>query len=161
MEVNVMKIIEVDFIVVWIFYSFKDVLLVLDFIKCFYVNGLGCLAIITTLSVWDVRMPYSLFFMLFSIWHLSIVIDGRTSPDWSLGPMFMNTCWSPCLCSVCVLWVRSHRVEVIFNVFSFFFCYVIMEKGYHNCFITTVKTQIASQLVCYIAYQYPIGHGSQ
>ena len=30
-------------------------------------------------------------------------------------------------------------VEVIFNVFSFFFCYVIMEKGYHSCFITTQK----------------------
>ena len=51
MELGVMKVIEVNLIVVLIFYSFKMFLLVLDFIKCFYVNGLGCLAIITTLSV--------------------------------------------------------------------------------------------------------------
>ena len=51
MELDVMKVIEVDLIIILIFYSFKMFLLVLDFIKCFYVNGLGCLAIITTLTV--------------------------------------------------------------------------------------------------------------
>ena len=43
-----MKLIGADFFVVWIFYSFNNVLLVLKFIECLW--GLfGCLAIITTL----------------------------------------------------------------------------------------------------------------
>ena len=33
---NVMKIVEVDFVVPWIFYSFNDVLLVLILLKCFW-----------------------------------------------------------------------------------------------------------------------------
>ena len=45
MELGVIKVIEVDLIIVLIFYSFKMFLLVLDFIKCSYVNG--CLEIIT------------------------------------------------------------------------------------------------------------------
>ena len=48
MALGVMKVIGIDFVVVLIFYSFNNVLLVVGFIKYLYVNGLGCLAIITT-----------------------------------------------------------------------------------------------------------------
>ena len=36
MELSVMKIVEVDFVVVWIFYSFDNVLSVLEFINCLW-----------------------------------------------------------------------------------------------------------------------------
>ena len=101
-------------------------------------------------------MPYSFFFILFLIWHLSIVIDGRAFSNWLPGPIFVNIHWSLYLCPVWVLWVRSHHVgslcrvcgtqcmccvEVIFNVFSFF-CLLCDNgrKDYHNCFITTPTT---------------------
>ena len=48
MALGVMKVIGIDFVVVLIFYSFNNVLLVVGFIKYLYVNGLGCSVIITT-----------------------------------------------------------------------------------------------------------------
>ena len=44
----------------------------------------------------DVRMSYSSL-VLFSVWCLSIVIDGCTSSDWSPGPMLVKVCYVSCL----------------------------------------------------------------
>ena len=83
------------------------------------------------------------FLILFSIWRLSIIIDGCAFSDRSLGPMSIKVCCFSCLGLVWVLWVRCHHisslhhvcgtqcihcVRVIFSVFSLF-CYVVMREN--------------------------------
>ena len=83
-----------------------------------------------------------LFLISFSIWHLSIVIDGHTSSDRSPGLIPIKVHCFLCLSLIWVLWVRCHCisslchvcgtqcircVRVIFSVFSFF-CYVVMGE---------------------------------
>ena len=93
-----------------------------------------------------------LFFVLFSIWCPSIIIDGHASSDQSPGLMAIKVHCFSCLSFIWVLWVRCRhisslhhvcdtwcmrRVKVIFNVFSFFLLCGNGRKDYHNCFITT------------------------
>ena len=82
-----------------------------------------------------------LFLVSFSIWHLSIVIDGRASSDQLLGPMLVKVHCFSCLGLIWVLWMRccrisslhcvcvAHDVCVVLqlsSVFLVFFCYVLM-----------------------------------
>ena len=102
----------------------------------------------------NVRMSYSSL-VLFSVWHLSIVIDGCASSDRSPGPMLVKIRYISCLgfilvfhvgwchagslCCVCV----SHNVCVMLGSSLVFlaFCYVMMgRKSYHVYFITTSST---------------------
>ena len=75
----------------------------------------------------NVRIPLRLFSLVLpSAWHLSIVIDGRTSSDWSLGPMLVCVR----LGDVCVM-IGSSLMFLVFSV------YVLIRKVGHICFIIT------------------------
>ena len=65
-----------------------------------------------------VRVPLRLFsLVLFSVWHLSIVTDGRTSSDWSPGPMLVCVH----LGDVCIVMGSS-------LMFFVFFCLCVDKK---------------------------------
>ena len=83
-----------------------------------------------------------LFLMSFSIWCLSIIIDGHASSDQLLGPMLIKVHCFSCLGLIWVFWMRCHHigslccvcgtwfmhhVRVVFSVFSVF-CYVEMRE---------------------------------
>ena len=88
--------------------------------------------------------------MLFLVWHLSIVINGHTSSDWSLGPVLIKVHCVSCLslmgavvsCQFVMLCVCvAHDVCVISGlslVFLVFLLYDDGKKGYRSYFITTV-----------------------
>ena len=74
----------------------------------------------------NVRIPLQLFLMSLLVWRLSIVINGHTSSDQSLGPMLI---WV-CLGDVCVM-LGSFLVFLVF-------CYILIGRMvYHIYFITT------------------------
>ena len=83
-----------------------------------------------------------LFFVLFSIWCPSIIIDGHASSDQSPGLMAIKVDCFSCLSLIWVLWVRcchisslhhvcEHDVCVVLRSSSMFlvsFCYVVMGE---------------------------------
>ena len=64
----------------------------------------------------DVRTSYSSL-VLFSVWHLLIVIDGYASSDWLLGLMLVKVRYVVCACVTRCM----RRVGVISDIFSLFF----------------------------------------
>ena len=81
--------------------------------------------------VQGVRVPLQPFsLMLFPVCHLSIIIDGHTSSDWSPGPMLVwdrlglflcdviiCVCYTMCMCDVRCM----RHVGIISDVFLAFF----------------------------------------
>ena len=103
--------------------------------------------------VQSVRVPFQPFsLMLFPVWHLSIVINGRASSDRSPGPMLV---WvrvglsyvmllyvfvTLCVCmmhDVCIMLGSS----LVFLAFFLLYVDKKKKKGYHVYFITTKVLQ--------------------
>ena len=51
--------------------------------------------------------------MLFSVWRLSIIIDGHTSSDWLLGLMLVKVHCVSCLGLIWVSWVGWHSIGLL------------------------------------------------
>ena len=96
-----------------------------------------------------------LFLMLFSVWHLSIIIDGHASSDQLPGPMLVKVHCFSCLGLIWVSWVGwhcvsslccvcvAHDVCVVLSSSSVFLVFLLCDngrKGYHSYFITTLQT---------------------
>ena len=78
----------------------------------------------------NVRIPLLLFSLMSpSAWCLSIITNGRTTSDWSLGPMLVCVH----LGDVCIV-IGSSLMFLVF-------VYVLIRKIGHICFITTISAR--------------------
>ena len=85
---------------------------------------------------WDPRLLckvseyfLQLFLMLFSVWCLSIVIDGHASSDRLLGPMLVKVHCVLCLGLVWVSWMGWHRVGSLGCVCVAHDVYVVLRSS--------------------------------
>ena len=85
---------------------------------------------------WDPRLLckvseyfLQLFLMLFSVWCLSIIIDGHASSDWLLGPMLVKVHCVLCLGLVWVSWMGWHRVGSLSCVCVAHDVYVVLRSS--------------------------------
>ena len=64
-------------------------------------------------GIWGLCVKCQFFLVLFSVWCLSIVIDGRASSDRSPRPMLVKVRCVSCLGLVWVSWMGWHRVGLL------------------------------------------------
>ena len=164
MELNVMKIIEVDFVVVWIFYSFNDV-----FVSSWVYKSLwGLIGLLSNYH--NTCFIFWVFLITFVIWgwlfcHFSLPYVSSTVA-W-LSCRFMSPCWQASWDLLpCIWWNFFHcslfhysfcnipdilRVWCFSCRFPYCLCLAFWCRRFFFCILPTISS-------CVFAYWYMLGH---